>query len=93
MKAAAAAANPGRHPRPRGPTPWDDLANVWCTWDEQCGVWLDGMGCEHDVQAAEARRKAARDKMLWAALKAERAAQRAHQRRECERIDALARQP
>ena len=80
-----------QHPRPRGPTPWDDLCNVWCTWDEQRGVWIDGQACVHDVEAAEARRKTARDKMAWHFIKAERAAQNALLRRECERIDALAR--
>ena len=91
IKAAAAAQHPDRHPRPRGPTPWDDVCNVWCTWDEQRGVWVDGMACVHDVEAAAARRRSARDKMAWEFIKAERAAQRALLRRECERIDVLAR--
>ena len=91
IKAAAAAQHPDRHPRPRGPTPWDDVCNVWCTWDEQRGVWVDGQACVHDVEAAAARRRSARDKMAWEFIKAERAAQRALLRRECERIDALAR--
>ena len=91
IKAAAAAQHPDRHPRPRGPTPWDDVCNVWCTWDEQRGVWVDGQACVHDVEAAAARRRSARDKMAWEFIKAERAAQRALLRRECERIDVLAR--
>ena len=51
----AAAANPGRHPKPPSKAAPVDDDGVERTWDEGHGCWLNSTGCEHDVEAAARR--------------------------------------